>query len=206
MVNLKDTYNRIAEDWVRDHDLDTWWQEGTNYFLSLLPPHAKVLDIGCGGGIKTNYMAQRGFDATGIDFSEKMIALARTRYPQVGFAVMDMYEAHTLAEKFDGIFMQATLLHVRKAEVLPLLKNIITLLAPGGLLYLAVKAVREDGKEEAVRSEDDYGYTYERFFSYFTPEELKEYYRQLNLEVVSDGMKRVSQTNWLHSIGKRATH
>lgn len=202
-MQLKDTYNKIAEDWVRDHDSDTWWQEGTDYFLSLLAPGARVLDVGCGGGIKTNYIAKRGYDATGIDFSEKMIALARKHYPGVGFAVLDMYEADSLTEKFDGIFIQAALLHIPKADVLRVLSKINTLLAPHGLLYIAVKRVRDDGVEEAVKVEHDYGYEYERFFSYFTLEELKEYYAQLNLEVIWDGVHESNQTNWLQIIGRR---
>jgi ubiquinone/menaquinone biosynthesis C-methylase UbiE len=202
-VNLKDTYNKIAEDWVRDHDADTWWQEGTDYFLSLLPPGARVLDVGCGGGIKTNFIAQKGFDATGIDFSEKMIALARERYPGVGFAVHDMYEVGTLDETFDGIFMQAALLHIPKADVLTVLSGMQTVLVPGGLLHIAVKAVRDDGVEEAIKTEQDYGYTYERFFSYFTMDELKEYFKQLELEVVWDGVHGSVQTNWLQIIGRK---
>lgn len=34
-MNLKDTYNKIAKDWVTDHNVDTWWQEGADYFTNL---------------------------------------------------------------------------------------------------------------------------------------------------------------------------
>lgn len=203
-MDLKDTYNKIAKDWVKDHDADTWWQEGTDYFLSLLPSKARVLDVGCGGGIKTNYIAEKGFDATGIDFSEKMIALAREHYPGVGFAVLDMYEAGTLSEKYDGIFLQAALLHIPKSDVLTVLTGVSMLLSPEGLLYIAVKAVREDGVEEAVRTENEYGYEYERFFSYFTLDELKEYFDRLNMTVVWDGVQGLHETNWLQIIGRKA--
>lgn len=202
-MNLKDTYNKIADDWVRDHDHDTWWQEGTNHFLSLLAPGARVLDVGCAGGIKTNYIAEHGFDATGIDFSEKMIVLARERYPAVGFAVLDMYDVGVLTETYDGVFMQATLLHVRKADVMKVLRSICMVLVPGGLLYIAVKVVREDGVEEAVKTENDYGYPYERFFCYYTLDELKEYFKQLGLEVVWDDVSESGQSKWLQIIGRR---
>ena len=76
-TNLKNTYNKIAEEWVKDHDKDTWWQEGTDAFLSLLPKGSTVLDVGCGGGIKTKYIADKGFKAAGIDFSEEMIKVAK---------------------------------------------------------------------------------------------------------------------------------
>jgi 2-polyprenyl-3-methyl-5-hydroxy-6-metoxy-1,4-benzoquinol methylase len=53
--DLKNTYNKIASDWVRDHSSDDWWVEGTDIFLSLLSPGATILDVGCGGGHKTQY-------------------------------------------------------------------------------------------------------------------------------------------------------
>ncbi len=59
-MDLKSTYNRIAEDWIKDHDRDTWWYEGTDKFLSLLPKGANILDVGCAGGIKSRYLTDNG--------------------------------------------------------------------------------------------------------------------------------------------------
>ena len=30
-MNLKETYNKIAEDWFKDHKSDNWWIEGYGY-------------------------------------------------------------------------------------------------------------------------------------------------------------------------------
>ena len=35
-MDLRSTYNKIAEDWFKDHHQDTWWQEGTEKFLEAL--------------------------------------------------------------------------------------------------------------------------------------------------------------------------
>jgi ubiquinone/menaquinone biosynthesis C-methylase UbiE len=43
---------------------------------SLVPP-AKVADIGCGTGISTRLLADRGFDVVGVDPNEEMLARAR---------------------------------------------------------------------------------------------------------------------------------
>ena len=43
-------------------------------------------------------------------------------------------------------------------------------LNPNGVLYLAVKEKRK--VEEEIATENDYGYEYERFFSYFTLDEI----------------------------------
>ena len=49
------------------------WIERT---AGLLPP-ARVADVGCGTGISTRLIAARGFDVTGIDPNEAMLAHAR---------------------------------------------------------------------------------------------------------------------------------
>lgn len=38
-----------------------------------------VLDLGCGSGIHANYLANMGFEVTGVDFSSEMIAIANKK-------------------------------------------------------------------------------------------------------------------------------
>lgn len=202
-MNLKETYNRIAEDWVRDHDKDTWGQGGADMFLSFLPKGATILDVGCGGGIKTNYLAKQGYDARGIDFSEKMIELAQQQYPHLEFAVLDMYDVDTYPESVDGIFVQAALLHIKKDRVLEVLTKLKDKLNRSGVIYIAVKAMRDNGVEEEIKTEHDYGYEYERFFSYYSLDELKAYFKQLGLEMLWEGGADTSLSHWLQVIGKK---
>jgi SAM-dependent methyltransferase len=66
---LRHTYDRIAEDWAKDHEGDTRWRECTARFASLLPQHARVLDAGCGSGQKARFFQDRGFgDRLGLSF------------------------------------------------------------------------------------------------------------------------------------------
>ncbi len=202
-MNLKDTYNKIATDWANDHHGDTWWIEGVDKFLSLLPPGGRVLDVGCGAGVKTAYLLEQGYEAVGIDFSEKMIELAQERVPTGNFFVKDIKKPLAFTDKFDGIFAQAVLLHIPKKEVLSVLENLVSNLKPGGSLYIAVKAIRADGPEEEVVKENDYGYEYERFFSYYSLSEMKEYLKQLGFEVVFEHASTASNgRGWIQLVGK----
>ena len=82
-----------------------------------------VLDVGCGGGTKSKYLISRGLKVVGIDISENMINIAKTEVPEGKFIVMDLTEVGDLEDMFDGIFMQAVLLHIPKKDVPNILKR-----------------------------------------------------------------------------------
>src|SRR4029077_9761967 len=52
-----------------------------------LPPGARILDVGCGSGWLSEYFARLGYDATGIDISEELIAMARDRVERIPYDV-----------------------------------------------------------------------------------------------------------------------
>jgi SAM-dependent methyltransferase len=55
-----------------------------------LEPGQRVLDIGCGVGVFLGLVAERGAEPFGIDASEALIELARTRVPAADLRVGDM--------------------------------------------------------------------------------------------------------------------
>src|SRR5688572_21160643 len=130
---LRDTYDRIAEDWARDHERDTWWLEGAEKFASLLPPGARVLDAGCGAGQKARYFEDRGAHVLGIDFSAKLLDIARQTAPAADFRLLDLRDVRTLSEDFEGVFAQASLLHIPKAEIVSVIDGMVSRLVPRGL-------------------------------------------------------------------------
>ena len=208
MVNeqdaLRQTYDRIADDWHRDHQDDTWWIDGTDTFISFLKPGDLVLDVGCGGGTKAKYLIDRGLEVTGIDFAENLIAIAKREVPTGTFIVMDAYDLDALPGTFDGVLAQAFLLHVPKRDVSAVLGKLTDKVRPGGYLYMAVKEVKPGQPEEEERIENDYGYEYRRFFSYFTLPELEGLIRQTGLETAYSEITPSGNSRWIHLIGQRA--
>jgi cyclopropane fatty-acyl-phospholipid synthase-like methyltransferase len=66
-----------------------------------------VLDVGCGDGNNSIYLASRGFDVTGVDVSVKAISLAKQNAGKadvdVTFIALDALDIGTLGKKFDTV-------------------------------------------------------------------------------------------------------
>jgi trans-aconitate 2-methyltransferase len=103
--------------------------------LGALPPidARSVIDLGCGPGNSTEVLAARYPLArtAGIDSSQDMIGAARTRLPQIQFAVQDL-QTWKDPGPFDVILANAVFQWVPDHEVL--LPALIEKLAPGGAL------------------------------------------------------------------------
>ncbi|MCR4276461.1 MAG: class I SAM-dependent methyltransferase [Candidatus Parcubacteria bacterium] len=204
-MDLKETYNRIALDWHKDHSHDEWWVEGTDSFIKELSPGARVLDVGCGSGVKSKYLIDHGLKVTGIDISEKLLDIARREASEGEFKVLSMMELDTMSEMFDGVFAQASLLHIPKKDAGDVVKKMTGRLVPGGFLYIAVKESREGKPDEGIEKENDYGYEYKRFFSYFTMNELESYLTDAGLEVILKlrNPNPSGKTVWLQIIARK---
>jgi SAM-dependent methyltransferase len=52
-----------------------------------------VVDLGCGSGLSSEVLHQAGYQVLGIDISEAMIAIAKTRVPATEFRVASLFTA-----------------------------------------------------------------------------------------------------------------
>jgi ubiquinone/menaquinone biosynthesis C-methylase UbiE len=83
-----------------------YWEDIEKLCAFLIPSDANVLEIGCGtGDLLARITAKR---KTGIDFSNKMIEIARRKHPDIDFRVMDA-ENIVFDESFDYIIISNTI-------------------------------------------------------------------------------------------------
>jgi SAM-dependent methyltransferase len=61
--------------------------------VSRLPRGGRVIDIGCGAGVTTRALLDAGFEATGIDVSPALLAIARRAAPEASFVEASAYDA-----------------------------------------------------------------------------------------------------------------
>jgi len=102
-------------------------------------PSGSVLDVGCGAGRVASLLADRGFDATGVDVSEPLVADARSRRPDVDFQVADVRNLPFESTTFDyAVFSFYGLDYVLpRAERLAALRELRRVLKPSGVLVFS---------------------------------------------------------------------
>ncbi|MCP4303046.1 MAG: bifunctional 2-polyprenyl-6-hydroxyphenol methylase/3-demethylubiquinol 3-O-methyltransferase UbiG [Gammaproteobacteria bacterium] len=99
-----------------------------------------VLDVGCGGGILAEAMAQKGARVTGIDMAELSLKIARLHLHESG---LEVDYQHTTVEdfaadneaRFDIVTCLELLEHV--PDPASVIDAAVRLLKPGGLLFLS---------------------------------------------------------------------
>lgn len=115
-------YNQNAKAFVQDKK-DVPFSDIQNRFLSLLKPHARILDLGCGSGRDALAFMKAGFATETADGSEEMVRLCR----KAGINARQMlFEELDAKDAYDGIWACASLLHCTKDElkqIFPLLEN-----------------------------------------------------------------------------------
>ena len=105
-------YRRHAGVWARDRGNRLFERPWLDRFLSLLPSHASILDIGCGSGEPiSRYLIEQGCDVTGVDSSPELIAICQGHFPGRNWFVQDM-RALSLARAFDGLLAWDSFFHL----------------------------------------------------------------------------------------------
>jgi ubiquinone/menaquinone biosynthesis C-methylase UbiE len=109
---------------------------------------ATVLDLGCGTGRDSIFLAAQGFSVKGVDAARSGLEIARRvsteQTARVEFIEADARELPFANESFDAVYCFG-LLHeftgdMREADVTKVMTEIRRVLKPGGLLVLAVLA------------------------------------------------------------------
>ena len=168
-----------------------------DYINNLTPLTGKrVLDVGCGGGILSESMANIGADVTGIDLSEKALNVAKLHSLESGIAVdYQLKSVEQLAIEQPDSFDIVTCLEM--LEHVPDPAAVITACAkiakPGGVIFFStinrnLKAYlfAVIGAEYVLNMLPKGTHDYAKFIK---PVELAKYARQADLDVLgSRGM------------------
>jgi 2-polyprenyl-3-methyl-5-hydroxy-6-metoxy-1,4-benzoquinol methylase len=195
----KQTYSLIYQDYaLRNTVINKYVKAKLDRFITFLAGK-DVLDIGCAAGLATNYLYDKGLNATGCDLSEEFIKLAKENYPECSFFVSDMRKIASRDELYDGLWVSASFLHIPKKDAKITLEGFYKILKKSGVMYISVMKGEYDG----LRSNPKTNWP-ERHFSDYSIDEFATLLRETHFSVINYSSKKTSWgPTFLHFIAKK---
>ena len=127
-------------------------------FLSKIPKHSRILDVGCGAGRDLREFSRRGYRPYGIDSSRALATMAHwnSGAPTEQLRVEDA----KFSGDFEGVWACASLLHLPKSRLSQALARLWLAMTSPAVMFVSVQEGRgeitsEDGRFFALYSQDD---------------------------------------------------
>ncbi len=90
-----------------------------------------ILDLGCGTGVLTKFLAKEGYQVLGLDSSSEMLEKARRDFPAINFIEADAANFE-LVNPVDAVFSNAVLHWIDRDKQVDMMKCVYRALVPGG--------------------------------------------------------------------------
>jgi SAM-dependent methyltransferase len=128
----------LNPDWDAASRKHSYIDRSAKWLSGFIPANGKILDLGCGPGLYTKRFSDMGYDVTGIDYSKRSIAYAKSQDTKTEYLYKNYLEID-----FTDTFNAVTLIYCDYAALLPderqtLVQKVYKALKPGGLFILDV--------------------------------------------------------------------
>lgn len=184
------SYDAIAERF-RERTRDRSPQAAVlDRFAARVGAGALVIDVGAGPGFDSAELRRRGLRVISLDLSLGMLRSGAREAP--GPRVQADMTRLPFGAVADGLWVNASLLHVERARVPSALVELRRVLHASGTLHLSVKLGAGDGWDGTR-----YGDEHPRWFTYWTPEALDAALTLAGFQVLEAELRQGSESTWL---------
>jgi SAM-dependent methyltransferase len=139
--DVRTSYDRVADNYVGmnlgDFRSHPWLRAAMDGFATSVRGLGPVLDVGCGPGHVTAYLAELGLDVSGVDLSPRMIEHARRLHPDQRFAVASATGLDLERRSLGGILGWWSLFNLPRSVLPSVLESFGRALVPGGHFIIA---------------------------------------------------------------------
>ncbi|MCA9380725.1 methyltransferase domain-containing protein [Candidatus Dojkabacteria bacterium] len=183
---LAEQYDKHAHAYHSDNARKLVSKPQLDEFMEMVNAPAHVLDVGCGPGFDASYLADK-YSVTAIEISKRFVQMARFENPNVEVIHGDITTYNLPKDTYKGIWARDSLHHIHSKDLDTTFKKISEALVEGGILYVIVR----EGSGELVEKETKTYAELERFYHFFTAQELEDRAVRAGLELVKiDHTKR----------------
>lgn len=146
----------------------------------------RILDIGFGTGILTNKLYIEGYSICGIDFSQKMIEIARQKMPGAELIRFDFARGLPACfenREFDSIVCTYAIHHLNDSQKISLMEKLASHLSQNGKLMIGDVAFETTGEMERCKAQS--GSDWDEDERYPVAEVLQKAFPELKFEKIS---------------------
>jgi len=116
-----------------------------------IPPHSKIVEIGCGVGRWSIKLAKAGMDVTAIDISKEMVKIAQKNAKKenanIDFKISSADKLELKQNFYDYALSVTVLQHIiDEKKRLKAIENLVNSLKPGGKLILLERVGKDSGE------------------------------------------------------------
>ncbi len=191
---VKADYDAIADSFSAEEKNVKFYSPFINKFLNTLDK-GPILDACCGSGEFSDYIAKQNIPVVGVDFSSKLIQIARKKYKNVEFVVSDICK-FKFGKPFCGIFTKNSLFHLPDKDINKVLRNFYTMLADNGKLFVILTIPKESGENVYVEPMDN---RFSLYYNYLTVDKVKQLLIDNSFKI--DELKIVNESKFIYAKG-----
>ena len=175
---VRKDYDAISEIYIKNCSELDFYLPYIKEFLKGLKGK-RVLDLGCGQGVFTNYFYQNGYNAEGGDFSRNLLEFAKKSYPHIRFFKTDFCTFNT-TKKYDGIFIKNVLFHVPENDIKKLFIKLNDWLEIDGKICILMEIPKQEGEQILAEEFDE---NLKVYYNYMKPEKVTSLLKEAGFEI-----------------------
>jgi len=185
---MEDTLARVYDLFADQYESNRCIFDMTAVIGDFLPrlgsDPGQMLDLACGAGEPfPRSFIERGWTVTGVDFSPRMIELARRHVPQMRTLCADVRDVDFEPGSFDAITMIYSLFHLPVVEHAGMFARMHRWLRPGGHALFTYATEAFTGAPEFEGMKEFMGQ--QLFYAHRRPEQLDAELREKGFDIVA---------------------
>ena len=152
-----------------------------NQFAAENKDKGKMIDLGCGPGQTTRFLAECGvINIIGTDLSPQMVAKARELSPGLEFRTADMLNIGLADESFASAVAFYAIVHFTTAQLKVAFGEICRILKPNGQFLLSFHI-----GDEVIHRDEFFGEEVDVDFYFFKTEDVLEQLKQTGFKIIN---------------------
>lgn len=181
---LNEIYDQFADAYEANRGIFDLSQILNSFYTGLGQERGTLLDLGCGAGEPLGrYFIDRDWSVTGVDFSKRMLELAKRYTPEMHTVHADICDVEFSEAQYDAMVAIYSLFHTPSIRHSELFSKMYRWLRPGGSALFTYATKDYTGSDEFDGYKEFMGQ--QLYYSHKTPDALYQDLEAIGFNIIS---------------------